>query len=63
MNTTTTHKMALGTKEEMAVQRLELELSMLQDIKNKSAWLEERINKKKRDLEYAKQKLAMTTKE
>lgn len=51
-------KLTLGTKEEMAVQRLEVELSLLLDISNKSDWVIERINKKRRKLEQAKEKLA-----
>lgn len=57
MNDTNARKFTLGTQEEMTVQRLELELSLLLDVKNRPDWMDERIKKKRRDLEHAKKKL------
>lgn len=55
-----TRKFTLGTKEEMTVQRLELELSLLLGVKNKPDWMIDRINKKRRELAQAKRKLTIT---
>jgi len=60
MNEHTARKFTLGTKENMAVQRLEIELSLLLDVKNKPDWMIDRINKKRRELAQAKRKLAIT---